>query len=228
MKPISVAPPLRGEWFAVTTPGDKIPSHGAHNWGMTYAYDFVRIKITNDGTSSWHKKSKKEYNLAQVKLTDTYGWGEPIYAPIGGVVRELENEVKERSRLHILSDFGFALLNSLFFSYKHGKVKTLGGNYLIIEGDNYSAFIAHAKTGSIIHKVGDTVNVGDKIAEVGHSGNSTAPHLHFQLMDRADIRNAKGIPCCFDSMDIFNNDTWNSVSDHIPSSKYIVRFIASE
>ncbi len=57
--------------------------------------------------------------------------------------------------------------------------------------------MTHAKKGSILVSPGDFVQEEQKIAEVGHSGNSTAPHLHFQLMDRADLVNAKGLPCCF-------------------------------
>jgi hypothetical protein len=32
---------------------------------------------------------------------------------------------------------------------------------------------------------------------VGHTGNSTGPHLHFQLMGSADPLMAKGVPCAF-------------------------------
>ena len=50
MESIKVRFPLRGEWLADTTPAKKIPSHGTHKWGMTYAYDFVRIKENADGS----------------------------------------------------------------------------------------------------------------------------------------------------------------------------------
>ena len=71
------------------------------------------------------------------------------------------------------------------------------GNYIIIKNKDLYCLIAHAKKGSILVFPGNSVKEGQKIAEVRHSGNSTAPHLHFQLMDRADLVNAKGLPCCF-------------------------------
>ncbi|MGV6816207.1 MAG: M23 family metallopeptidase, partial [Thiotrichales bacterium] len=122
------------------------------------------------------------------------------------------------------SDIGLAFFNSLFFSYQRGKPSQLGGNYLIIEGEHCCAFIAHTKTGSIKHQVGDTVRAGDYLAAVGHSGNSSVPHLHFQLMDRVDIKSAKGLPCCFSSYEANINDLWEKVKCGIPGSKYTIRF----
>ena len=223
LEPIVVSPPLKGEWNALNTPGDKVPSHGTYQWGMAYAYDFFRLKKKN-GTATWHKKSMLKYLLGQVKLSDTFGWGEPIYSPIDGVIREVVFNIQERKRLHIFSDIGLALFNSLFFSYQRGKTSELGGNYLIIEGENCCAFFAHIKAGSIKHNVGEPVKAGDFIAEVGHSGNSTIPHLHFQLMDRVDIKSAIGLPCRFSNYEIKVNDVWQRVEFGIPSSKHTIRF----
>src|SRR5699024_10230562 len=40
---------------------------------------------------------------------------------------------------------------------------------------------------------GVRVEVGDKIAEVGNTGNSSVPHWHVQLMDRANPHAAAGL-----------------------------------
>lgn len=44
MDPITVLPPLRGEWNVINTPGDRVPNHGSHQWGLAYAYDFIKLK----------------------------------------------------------------------------------------------------------------------------------------------------------------------------------------
>jgi murein DD-endopeptidase MepM/ murein hydrolase activator NlpD len=42
--------------------------------------------------------------------------------------------------------------------------------------------------------VGDHIKAGDVLGLVGDSGNSTEPHLHFQLMTENNSLAAQGIP----------------------------------
>ncbi len=54
------------------------------------------------------------------------------------------------------------------------------GNYVIIEHeDGYSTLYAHME--EILTEEGETVQKGDEIGTVGSTGNSTGPHLHFEL-----------------------------------------------
>jgi murein DD-endopeptidase MepM/ murein hydrolase activator NlpD len=46
-------------------------------------------------------------------------------------------------------------------------------------------------------KKGDKVKQGQILGEVGNSGNSGGPHLHFQLMDGPSILTGRGLPCHF-------------------------------
>ena len=85
------------------------------------------------------------------------------------------------------------------------------------------AFLAHARMGSISVKVGDTVKPLQKIAEVGHSGNSTAPHLHFHLMDSPNLLEAKGLPCCFREYEVYENGSWIKVINGIPGKRDRIR-----
>ena len=56
------------------------------------------------------------------------------------------------------------------------------GNYVAIKHpDLHFSYYAHLKKNSIIVAVGNAVVPGENIAEVGSSGNSTDPHLHFEL-----------------------------------------------
>ena len=40
-EPVEVSPPVRGRWVAVNSPADRVPSHGVHAYGQTYAIDLV-------------------------------------------------------------------------------------------------------------------------------------------------------------------------------------------
>jgi len=54
------------------------------------------------------------------------------------------------------------------------------GNTVIIEHkEGFRTLYAHIRSGGIKVKVGDTVDAGQKIAEVGSTGSSTGNHLHF-------------------------------------------------
>ncbi len=72
--------------------------------------------------------------------------------------------------------------DGLYDRETEGDVTKKLGNYLAIQhGNGYYTYYAHLKKNSINVAVGDSVNAGDFIALVGSSGNSTDPHLHFEL-----------------------------------------------
>ena len=48
--------------------------------------------------------------------------------------------------------------------------------------------------GSLKLKLDDHVNAGQLLARLGNSGNSDAPHLHFQLTDGNSPMASEGIP----------------------------------
>jgi hypothetical protein len=39
--PIEVDAPVAGRWLAVNSPANRVPSHGLHAYGQTYAVDLV-------------------------------------------------------------------------------------------------------------------------------------------------------------------------------------------
>lgn len=56
------------------------------------------------------------------------------------------------------------------------------GNAVIIDhGDNVWTLYGHIRNGGIMVEKGQQVKKGEKIAEVGSTGNSTGPHCHFEV-----------------------------------------------
>jgi murein DD-endopeptidase MepM/ murein hydrolase activator NlpD len=72
------------------------------------------------------------------------------------------------------------------------------GNHVILDlGDGVYAVFAHLRRGSLRVAKGDRVQAGDLLGEVGNSGNSSEPHLHFHLMDGPRPLIAAGVPFAF-------------------------------
>ena len=72
------------------------------------------------------------------------------------------------------------------------------GNAIIIDHQNgeYS-LLCHFKHNSIKIKVGDTLKQGAVIGLCGNTGNSTQPHIHFNLQDGPLMHKANAIPAQF-------------------------------
>jgi len=219
IEPIIVKFPLSGEWCAVNTPGEKIPSHGTHMFGQTYAYDFFQIDWDEKGYKYFSKPKFHSY-LWGVDLKDTFCWSQPIFSPFDAEVIEVCDGIKERNPVHIVRDLANVIKNGIFLKAdKNSDLKNVLGNYIILENQGVFSLIAHARCHSIIVSAGDKVSQGQKLAEVGHSGNSTAPHLHFQLMDNANLFEAKGLPCCFSGMKVHGKDGWIEIDKYIPKKR---------
>jgi hypothetical protein len=69
------------------------------------------------------------------------------------------------------------------------------GNAVILDlGHHRFAMYAHMQPGSIKVHQGDKVRTGQVLGLVGNTGNSVAPHLHFQLMDGPSSLASNGLP----------------------------------
>jgi murein DD-endopeptidase MepM/ murein hydrolase activator NlpD len=71
---------------------------------------------------------------------------------------------------------------------------------IIDMGSGYYAMYAHFAPGSVQLHVGDYVRQGQKLGLLGNTGNSSAPHLHFQVMDRPSSLDDTSLPFEFDRM----------------------------
>lgn len=218
--PIAVRFPLVGEWCAANTPGYKVPSHGTDQLGQRYAYDFLQIDWKRPTGFKFFEKPLTQSLLAGVRLEDTFCWGQPIFSPFEAEVVEARDGCKERNPVHVVRDLAIVIKNSFIFSAKNNEeLHSVLGNYIILKGNQSFALIAHARCHSIQVSVGEVVSEGQQLAEVGHSGNSTAPHLHFQLMDQPELLGAKGLPCCFKSYQLYKEEQWEIVTNGIPGRR---------
>ncbi len=64
--------------------------------------------------------------------------------------------------------------------------------------DGLYMLYAHLQRGSIKVKKGDEVKRGDLLGLVGNSGNTSAPHLHFHVMDGPSALTSEGVPYVID------------------------------
>ncbi len=88
-------------------------------------------------------------------------------------------------------------------------LETAAGNWVMVDiGDGRFAFYAHLKPRSVTVKVGDRVRRGQLLGLLGNSGNSTAPHLHFQISDGPIMELSDSLPYEFTRF-----KSWGTVTD---------------
>ncbi|HEX5105672.1 MAG TPA: M23 family metallopeptidase [Pirellulaceae bacterium] len=132
-----------------------------------YAYDLL---VARDGST--HQGEGRE-------LADYYCYGLPVLAPADGkVIAVLDGR----------PDQPIAVLGG----------EPAGGNQVVIEvAPREFLFLCHLSRGSILVKEGDPVSVGQPLAKVGNSGNTSEPHLHIHLQDTPRLHVGEGIPLLF-------------------------------
>ena len=213
--------PLRGErWVAVNTPGDRVPSHGTDMLGQRFAYDLLMVD-TRRGLR-YHPAGILRGFLIGVRTRDCYAWGAAIHAPFDGEIVQAADGISERSWIHPLLEPVFAFKNAVTFSA--ARLPLVLGNHVIMRSGEVFAGFAHLVPGSVAVKPGEIVRSGDVLGRVGHTGNSTAPHLHFQLMDSPDLMRAKGVPCAFRSYEVMRNGGWERVQNAVPRKVDRIRY----
>ena len=70
---------------------------------------------------------------------------------------------------------------------------------LDLGGGRYAIY-AHMAPHTVTVHVGDRVRAGDKLGLLGNSGNTTGPHLHFQISDRPSTLDTTALPFVFENM----------------------------
>ncbi|MER6093331.1 M23 family metallopeptidase [Streptomyces bluensis] len=187
-EPVAVAPPVTGRWTALNSPADRTPSHGTHAYGQTFAIDIVA-----EPEPGARPRFRLLWPLAR-RNRDFPAFGAPLLAVADGMVVR----ATDRHRDHLSRTSLPALLYLMLAEASVREISGVGrivGNHVVLDlGDGTYAMYAHVQRGSLAVREGDRVRAGQLLARCGNSGNSTEPHLHFQLMDGPDPDTARGIP----------------------------------
>jgi hypothetical protein len=77
-----------------------------------------------------------------------------------------------------------------------------GNNVVLDLGDGRFALCAHMQPGSVRVKKGDKVRRGEVLGLVGNSGNTSAPHVHFHVMDSPSPLASNGVPYLMDRFSV--------------------------
>ena len=220
--PVVVSLPLHGEgWVAVNSPADRVPSHGTDLLGQRYAFDLLRTDRRRG--QHYHPAGWPRTLLVGVPTRECYAWGAPVLAPFDAEVVRAVDGIPERSRVHPLRELFLVLKNALTFT--PARLSAMLGNHVIMRHDDLFAGVAHLAPGSVAVREGQRVRLGEVLGRVGHTGNSTTPHLHFQLMDAADPLTARGVPCAFETYEVWRGDAWVLVKGGIPGKADRIRAV---
>ncbi len=174
----SLAPPVRGgPWVALRAPSatsghrlSLVTLNGVVRVPQRFAVDWARL---GDDGRLFHGDS------TQVEAWHSYGEG--VYAVADARVALVRD--------HMSDTPPFAA------SPAEIDATVATGNVVVLElADGRYASYAHLKPGSIQVRVGETVRAGQRLARIGNSGNTHAPHLHFQVGGGTELLASEGLP----------------------------------
>lgn len=178
-KKTEIASPLRGKnWVAGNGPSNTsahrrtfIVIDGTPHIAQRYAIDWVQIGEDNK-TYRGDAKDNHSYHC----------FGVDALAVADGLVVEMKDGIPENTPNAASMAVPITLA-------------TIAGNHVNLDlGGGVYAMYAHLQPGSLRVKLGERVTRGQVIGRVGNTGNSSEPHLHFQLMDRNSPLGSEGLP----------------------------------
>ena len=183
--------PLCGRWLIGGGPN----LNGHHRWGalQEFAIDVERVGAdtrTHSGDGS--------------RVDMFYAFGAPVVAAADGKVVAAEGSLGDAEQLRRAGETEEQFENRLARLQETliaSGFRNLVGNHVVLRHSNgeYSVY-AHLKSGSLRVREGDSVARGALLAEVGNSGNSTEPHLHFSIQDGPDPIASRSLPYRFEGL----------------------------
>jgi murein DD-endopeptidase MepM/ murein hydrolase activator NlpD len=184
--------PLQGTLYVAVAPDLESP----HRWAVNQEFAVDLVALGGNGNS---------HQGAGARLADYYGYGREVLAVADGtVVAAVGDCVESDGRLRQPGEGSDAFQKRIVVEQNkllaQGATKALGC-YVVVRhaGGEHSQSI-HLKPGSVRVHPGDLVKQGQTLGQLGHSGNSTEPHLHFQLTDGPDPLYSRGLPILFSNV----------------------------
>jgi len=184
---VVISSPLVGEnWAAGNGPSNTslhrralIPINGHAYISQRFGIDWVQV-YPDGKTYKGDPSDNKNYRA----------YGQEIHAVADGVVTQVGDGIPQNTP----GAKSLAVPITL---------ETVGGNHVIMEiGNGLFAFYAHMQPGSLRVKVGDKVRRGQVLGLLGNTGNSSEPHLHFQICSANSELGSEGLPYAFASFEV--------------------------
>ena len=184
-QPLVLAPPLKGKgWVALNGCCEPeyphrtsfAPFNGSIVNGQMFAIDWKRM----DDSGAFYGGDRTQNESYE-------DYGADVFAVANGTVVQVLDSLdpNEPGILPAQDPVRAAALT----------VQNVDGNNVVLDlGNGTYAFYGHLLKGSITVVVGDRVTEGQKLAELGNTGNSNASHLHFHLMDSPSVVGSHGLP----------------------------------
>lgn len=183
--PIELAAPVRGRWVAINSPGSAVPSHGTKAYGQMYAVDLLHPSTRAAPSIGWGVRSRRPESYPT--------FAEPVMAMMSGTVVRVQESRRDHGARDTWPLVIYMMTVEGFLRELVGPSGLLGNHVLVEHDDGTCAAYAHLRHGSAAVRVGHRVVEGQQLAQVGNSGNTSEPHLHVQLMDRAHPSAATGL-----------------------------------
>lgn len=159
--------PFEDEFFVVWGGRSLEQNRHAADANQRFALDLV---ILRDGaTHAGDGRSNEDYHC----------FGRPVLAPATGTVVEALDGVEDN------------------VPGETNREQLTGNRVILDHGNGEFSVLAHFRKGSLQVKAGDSVAAGQQLGECGNSGNSSEPHIHYQLQDGPRFGEAAGLPAQF-------------------------------
>lgn len=124
-----------------------------------------------------------------------YGWRRPVRAPARGTVVATHDGQPDNT---IIGQENLWTDRSL-----QKNPMTTYGNYVVIDhGNKEFSMLAHLRAGSVNVRKGDIVPAGKILGEVGNSGASIMPHLHYELRSGDGVAGVRTMPAYFTKVSV--------------------------